>query len=181
MCQNLVVYDEMQNHIVFAHISVLEYLEKEPHFDELNMEIMAAKTCLRFMIDTRLPRPSELEYGFYKYSARDWINHLKATAEFAPAEIDEFLGGWREPTVAYHEWKSAVELFGRRYREYKYADEIATLTNGLLLAAYYGIRHTTLWKSSRYDPNATDERGHYRSCSTLTCQYCLQRSSLLML
>jgi hypothetical protein len=159
MCQNLVVYDEMQNNIAFAHFSVREYLERKPRFDELHLETIAARTCLRFMIDTRLPRPSELEYGFYRYSARHWIGHVKATAEFAPSELDEFLGRWQEHTTAYSEWKGAVELFGRRHQEYKYADEIATLTNGLLLAAYYGIRHTTLWRRSRYNPNATDERG----------------------
>jgi hypothetical protein len=159
MCQNLVVYDEMQNNIAFAHISVREYLEGKPRFEEVHLETIAARTCLRFMIETRLPRPSELEYGFYRYSARHWIGHVKATVEFAPSELDEFLGRWQEPTSAYGEWKGAVELFGRRYQEYKYADEIATLTNGLLLAAYYGIRHTKLWKRSNFDPNATDERG----------------------
>ncbi|KAL2809652.1 hypothetical protein BJX63DRAFT_350326 [Aspergillus granulosus] len=159
MCQNLVVFDEMQNHIAFSHISVREYLERKSHFDELHLECVAAETCLRFLINTRLPRPSEVEYGFYKYSARHWISHVKATEESAPPELDEFLGPWQAPTIAYREWKGAVELFGRRYREYRYADEIATLTNGLLLATHYGIRHTTLWKRSRHDPNATDERG----------------------
>lgn len=159
MCQNLVVYDELQNHIVYAHISVLEYLEKKPHFSKLYLETLAAETCLRFMINTRLPRPSGLEYDFYKYSARHWISHIKDCGQSAPPELDEFLGRWEAPTMAFREWKGAVELFGRRHREYKYADEIATLTNGLLLAAYYGIRHTALWKRSRYNPNATDERG----------------------
>ncbi|KAL5335587.1 hypothetical protein BJX70DRAFT_314283 [Aspergillus crustosus] len=159
MCQNLVVYDEMQNYIAFSHISVREYLESKSQFDKLHLECVAAETSLRFLIRTRLPRPSEIEYGFYKYSAQHWISHVKATAELAPPELDEFLGPWQAPTMAYREWKGAIELFGRRYREYRYADEIVTLTNGLLLATHYGIRHTKLWNRSRHDPNATDERG----------------------
>lgn len=159
MCQNLVVYDELQNHIVYAHISVLEYLEEKSQFSKLYLDTMAAETCLRFLINTRQPRPSDLEYDFYKYSARHWISHVKASGRSAPPELDDFLGRWKAPTVAYREWKGAVEVFSRRHREYNFADEIATLTNGLLLAAYYGIRHTALWKRSRYDPNATDERG----------------------
>jgi hypothetical protein len=159
MCQNLVVYDEMQDNITYAHISVREYLETKPQFSKLILETMAAESCLRFMIKTRLPRASELEYGFYKYSARHWVSHVKDCDKWVPPELDEFLGTWLEPSTAYREWKGAVELFGRRYREYGYADEIGTLTNALLLAAYYGIRYTALWKRGNFDPDATDERG----------------------
>ena len=159
MCQNLVVYNEMQDNITYAHISVREYLETKPQFSKLNLETMAAKSCLQFMIKTRLPRPSELEYGFYKYSARHWVSHVKDCDNWAPLELDEFLGTWLEPSTAFWEWKGAVELFGRRYREYSYADEIVSLRNPLLLVAYYGIRYTDLWKRGSYDPDAMDERG----------------------
>lgn len=158
MCQYLVLYDEIQDSMTYVHFSVREYLEKKPQFPKLILETMAAESCLCFMINMRLPRPSELEYGFYKYSARHWVTHVKNCDEWLP-ELDEFLGTWLEPSDAYREWKSAVELFGRRYREYEHADEIGTLTNGLLLAAYHGILHTALWNRGHFDPDATDERG----------------------
>lgn len=159
MCQNLVMYDDMQDNITYAHISVREYLETKPQFSEIRLETMAVESCLRFIISTKLPRPSELEYGFYKYSARYWIDHVKRCDKYVPLELDEFLGTWHEPTTAYREWKGAVELIGQRCRDYGYADEIGTLTNALLLAAYYGIRHTAVWNPGSFDPNATDERG----------------------
>ena len=41
MCQNLVVHDEMQNCITFAHVSVREYLESKRVFATSELEFMA--------------------------------------------------------------------------------------------------------------------------------------------
>ncbi|KAL4800365.1 hypothetical protein BDV19DRAFT_68949 [Aspergillus venezuelensis] len=159
MCQNLVVYDEMQNCITFAHVSVREYLESKRVFATSELEFMAAEASLQFLINTRLPRPSQQGYGFYRYAARYWVDHVKGCGYSVPPELDEFLGASCVATRPFMEWKGAVELFGRQYREYHHADEIGTLTNGLLLAAHYGLRYLQMWKHSRYDPNLTDERG----------------------
>ncbi|KAL4950117.1 hypothetical protein BDW69DRAFT_62286 [Aspergillus filifer] len=159
MCQNLVVHDEMQNCITYAHVSVREYLESKGMLATSELEYMAAEASLQFLINTRLPRTSQQGYRFYRYAARYWIDHVKGCGYSVPPSLDEFLGTGRAATQPYLEWKGAVELFGRRYRDYHHADEIGTLINGLLLAAHYGLRHIHMWKHSRYDPNTTDERG----------------------
>ncbi|KAL4969617.1 ankyrin repeat domain-containing protein [Aspergillus stella-maris] len=159
MCQSLLIHDEMQNCITYAHVSVREYLESKGMLSTSELEFMGAEASLRFLINTRLPRPSQQGYRFYRYAARYWIDHVKGCGYSVPPGLDEFLGTGRAATQPYLEWKGAVELFCRRHREYHHADEIGTLTNGLLLAAHYGLGHIQMWKHSRYDPNITDERG----------------------
>lgn len=159
MCRNLVMFDELQNNITYTHISVREYLETKPQFSKLILETTAAESCLRFMIKTVLPRPSELDYPFYRYAARYWIDHVKECGQHAPPELDTFLGTGDEASWAYGEWKCAVGLFARRYGTFDYADDIVNLTNPLLLAAFYGIRHTSIWKRGTFDPNRSDGRG----------------------
>ena len=158
MCHNLVVYDEQQDIVAFAHLSVREFLESKAEFLTLELERMASECCLFFLIQNR-NAVSDLDVTFRRYATRHCFSHVQACQERPPTLLDTLFGSSSDPNTAFREWRHSVEFFACRERDYRFADEIATLMSPLLAAVHFGLYGSNILRSGSFDPNSTDEYG----------------------
>jgi len=98
LCHNFVLYDEELDVFRFAHLSVREFLEKRPAFDQISCNLLAAESCLLQIIGssnstdlvldqsiervTRLrarlaPSSESASKNFLAYANVEWMNHCK--------------------------------------------------------------------------------------------------------
>jgi len=98
LCHNFVLYDEELDVFRFAHLSVREFLEKRPAFDQIPCNLLAAESCLLQIIGssnstdlvldqsiervTRLrarlaPSSESASKNFLAYANVEWMNHCK--------------------------------------------------------------------------------------------------------
>ncbi len=98
LCHNFVLYDEELDVFRFAHLSVREFLEKRPAFDQIPCNLLAAESCLLQIIGssnstdlvldqsiervTRLrarlaPSSESASKIFLAYANVEWMNHCK--------------------------------------------------------------------------------------------------------
>lgn len=113
MCSNLVKIDEALNVVRFFHLSVSDYLAKEPWFTVLDANTMASEFCL-----TMLNNPSE--FGcINKYLVMNWPFYLERCLgqninHPVWQMLRAFFGCFSSPSRAYCDWrrKLAVVLEG---------------------------------------------------------------------
>ena len=69
LCQNFVIYDEGLDVFRFAHLSVREFLEKQPDYDQSSCHALAAEVCLFQLMES--PRHVAARKFLYKECAID--------------------------------------------------------------------------------------------------------------
>ncbi|KAL0630829.1 hypothetical protein Q9L58_010321 [Maublancomyces gigas] len=123
-CRNLVVWNEPLHRMIFAHLSVQEYLETKV-FNSVDANIMAVKSCLRLVghqqpeIDhlQRLPFSHALtpRTPFALYSIINWPYHVELCYAGSMGEeilgiLQGFLGTFTQPSEEYARWLAVAGL-----------------------------------------------------------------------
>ncbi|KUJ10537.1 ankyrin [Mollisia scopiformis] len=89
LTHNLLVFDERSNHVRFAHLSVLEFLE-DIGFEWTTAHAMTSETCLFSLLDRELPSsmihvPNHKNPRQHSYECRYWPEHLEGCILYSPA------------------------------------------------------------------------------------------------
>ncbi|KFY32484.1 hypothetical protein V493_00153, partial [Pseudogymnoascus sp. VKM F-4281 (FW-2241)] len=127
MCCNLVVFDASLDTFRFAHLSVREFLEKQPDYNGTIVNTLAAEICLlqlisvgnnkatkRFLSQQRqlIPRTSPIMNNFNTYPAFYWATHCqlaggKRTQDVLKGLILFFLSCESDPASPLAIWTSS--------------------------------------------------------------------------
>ncbi|KFY17970.1 hypothetical protein V492_00220, partial [Pseudogymnoascus sp. VKM F-4246] len=129
MCCNLVTFDASLDTFRFAHLSVREFLEKQPDYKSTIVNTLAAETCLlelisvgndtatkRFLSQQRqlLPRTSPILNDFSTYPALYWATHCQLAAgertqDVLKGLIPFFLSCESDPASPLAVWTSRIQ------------------------------------------------------------------------
>lgn len=117
LCRNLVIWDHQLDRVVFAHLSVQEYLETRV-FSIVDANSIAAEACLSFFNSTTqwtavdgaiIPSPAERR--FVVYSTAYWADHVESSYDRQQHMskqlydlLQHFLGSWAKPGQGYCRW-----------------------------------------------------------------------------
>lgn len=171
LCHNLVVLDQQLDVVRFAHLSVLEYLEKR-RWDTVTTNTMAAEVCIYALNDPTTFHPwlSENRFGkhwmgeegFLFYSTNRWQHHFQRCGDGGKSEVlakllTEFLGEFDRPTPAYVTWFRHIHAT-HYLKPYK-----TNPPNSMMAAAAFGVGAIVaeLWETPGLNPNlrAEDHNG----------------------
>lgn len=121
-CRNLVVWNAPLHRMIFAHLSVQEYLETKV-FNSVDANIMAVKSCLRMVgHQPEIDPPQRLHClfptprtPFALYSIDSWPYHVELCYAGSMGEeilgiLQGFLGTFTQPSEEYAQWLRVAEL-----------------------------------------------------------------------
>jgi hypothetical protein len=123
LCCNMVVFDSTLDTFRFAHLSVREFLEKQPEYTSTAINSLAAETCIlellsavvnpatnKFLTQWGQPlRSSTGSHGLSSYSTVYWARHCQlATDQRTSSGLSDiflfFLSGALDPMSAFSVW-----------------------------------------------------------------------------
>ncbi|KAI5838881.1 hypothetical protein DFP73DRAFT_588033 [Morchella snyderi] len=184
LCNNLVTFDQELGRVVFAHLSVEEYLEKTDTFSSQNASRMALEACLyAYNHDPAgLFMPARLDFyaervpptvQLARYCIIHWPYHAEHCYEngMGNDEVDliqDFLGTPKEPGERYLKWINLVRVIPQglpwvtdlwyKHRQYL----LSTPPNPIFLLPCFsfGTALQTYWKSSILNIDSQNDMGH---------------------
>ena len=129
ICCNMVIFDSTLDTFRFAHLSVREFLEKQPEYDNTEINSLAAKSCLSKVIyavpspatekfpsqhEQSLVRGWKLLDDFSRYPIIYWAGHCRLAAEKRTKGVLKglfqfFLSGRLDQESAFSLWTNSLE------------------------------------------------------------------------
>lgn len=100
LCRNLVAWNTQLGCVIFAHLSVQEYLENRI-FTSADANSMAAKSCLSWFNPNQLPKSRNGYTLFAMYSIAHWPYHVELIEREMLKILQPFLGTYANPSEAY--------------------------------------------------------------------------------
>ena len=123
LCRNLVMWDSELGRVIFAHLSVQEYLEAKV-FNSVKAHSMAAQSCLscltypKYPLKDRTWLSSVKERTFKSYAFMWWgyhferaFNREQGMSDQAREQLLSFLGTSTNPSEYYCKWLENVAVF----------------------------------------------------------------------
>lgn len=156
ICHNLVVVDQQLDVVRFAHLSVLEYLEKR-QWDAVTIHTMAVEVCI-YTLNDPAAHSQWLHEEFLYYSTHRWSYHFERCEQGRASTVlanllRAFLGEFDNPSPAYSVWFESLDS----------TSHVTTFetnpTNSMIAAAAFGVGTivSELWDASSLNPNLTAE------------------------
>lgn len=130
LCRNLVAWNDQLSCVMFAHLSVQEFLENG-RLSSVDANSMAVKSCLSWFNPNQLP-----EFGenaplppFAIYSIYRWPYHSERCYDTCIQKetliiLQRFFGTFAHPSKAYATWLGATSSFRHLYRHGTFSHDL---------------------------------------------------------
>lgn len=156
ICHNLVILDRQLDVVRFAHLSVLEYLEKR-RWDNVSTHTMAVEVCI-YTLNDQPSGPSRVREEFLWYATNRWAYHFARCEQGRASTVlagglKQFLGEFDSPSPAYLTWFQNLDD-SDPLKQYK-----TNPINSMIAASAFGIGTivSELWDASTLNPNLRAE------------------------
>jgi hypothetical protein len=106
MCSNFVVFDAPLDTFRFAHLSVREFLEKQPEYNRASINRLAAETCLQTLIST--PEPLVGVYAAFYWAIHSKLARGEGFSKGLRGLLFQFLSREDDPTSPFAMWTMAL-------------------------------------------------------------------------
>jgi hypothetical protein len=184
LCSNLVTFDQQLRRVVFAHLSVEEYLEKTDTFSSQNANRMALAVCLsacsserdEFFIQASLDFHAECvpaTIQLTRYCIVYWPYHAEHCYEYGMGDhevdlLQRFLGTPKEPGEFYLKWINLSRRIPQGlswvtdlwYKHRRYLLSTPPSPIFLLPCFSFGKVLQTCWKSAIPNIDTQNDMGH---------------------
>lgn len=172
LCRNLVAWDAQLKRVIYAHLSVQEYLENRT-FNSADANSMAAKSCLTWFRPNQLPLSRNAYTRFALYSISHWPYHIELIEKDMLDILQPFLGTDANPSKAYTTFLVATYDVFRVTRSYYSANPLewfghvhSAMPNPLFLMCYFrfGPALREYLKRDSYDIRSRNDLGQTGLC-----------------
>ncbi|KAL4902057.1 hypothetical protein BDW74DRAFT_181216 [Aspergillus multicolor] len=153
LCCNLVVFDAEINTFTFAHLSVREFLEKQPAFYHRLSHAHLAETCLLSLVSNRAisfqryynPTAPESLETIYDYAAAHWGRHCRfAGRALRTGDLGDLLNSFLSPgshamSPMFEAWETIVSCMSDSDKDHYFGVESNGKSSAMFTACCFDL------------------------------------------